>query len=304
MTTLEKVENYHTLLDQVRTFLGGRRENNNCTSNAGLLQTYWSIGEYIVLSEQEGNNHATYGIRFLQRMSAHLTRKFGVGFSRSNLIYMRRFFLFFPLRDTFSTKLSWSHYFEILKTNQAAAITFYINQIEKFGWSVRHLKQQIKNGLHRCVTICSYKTPSKPKRPKRISFLEWCREQRKLKLQKAEENSEKRETRSTTDLNNNSTASNSLSITTHKESASVFSQKRETLSSANHNRSSTQSHSITLLIPQKPINNFALTIHHLKNEPFRNSNLEVPVFSEKRETLPRTLFIVESPEALTIHHSP
>jgi hypothetical protein len=191
MTLLAKVENYHTLLNQVAAFLGGKQQNKPGTPSAALLQTYWSIGEYIVLSEQEGNSRATYGIRFLERMAAHLTKKFGIGFSRSNLTYMRRFFLFFPIRETVSGKLSWSHYFEILKTNDRAAVIFYINQIEKFGWSVRHLKQQIKNGLHHCVTIFSPKPPSKPKLPKRQSFMSWLLQRQKSAPSKAEKNSPK-----------------------------------------------------------------------------------------------------------------
>ncbi len=190
MTLLAKVENYHTLLNQVATFIGSKPENKPGKPSAALLQTYWSIGEYIVLSEQQGNSRATYGIRFLERMAAHLTKKFGTGFSRSNLTYMRRFFLFFPIRETVSGKLSWSHYFEILKTNNRAAVTFYINKVEKLGWSVRHLQQQIKNGLHHCVTIFSPKQPSKPK-PKRQSFMSWLLQRQKSASPKTEKNSQK-----------------------------------------------------------------------------------------------------------------
>jgi hypothetical protein len=190
MTLLTKVENYHTLLNQVAAFLGGKQQNKPGTSSVALLQTYWSIGEYIVLSEQEGNSRATYGIRFLERMAAHLTKKFGIGFSRSNLTYMRRFFLFFPIREAVSTNLSWSHYFEILKTNDRAAVTFYMNQVEKFGWSVRHLQQQIKNALHHCVTIFSPKPPSKPK-PKRQSFMSWLLQRQKSASPKTEKKSSK-----------------------------------------------------------------------------------------------------------------
>ena len=39
----------------------------------------------------------------------------GRGFSRSNLIYMRKFYLTFPKSETLSHQLTWSHYFELLK---------------------------------------------------------------------------------------------------------------------------------------------------------------------------------------------
>jgi hypothetical protein len=98
-------------------------------------------------------------------MAKQLFNKFGSGFSRSNLIYMRKLFLFFPFREMLSKKLSWSHYFEILKTNDRAAITWLVRQCEEHSWSVRQLKEQIKAGAHHWITI----TNTKPKTTTRES---------------------------------------------------------------------------------------------------------------------------------------
>ena len=43
------------------------------------------------------------------------TKRHGRGFSRSNLNYMRLFYLFFPICETLSHKLTWSHYCELVK---------------------------------------------------------------------------------------------------------------------------------------------------------------------------------------------
>ena len=43
-----------------------------------------------------------------------MTKDFGKGYSERNLRGMRQFYLCFPIWQTLSAKLSWSHYCEIL----------------------------------------------------------------------------------------------------------------------------------------------------------------------------------------------
>ena len=47
-----------------------------------------------------------------------MTLRNGRGFSRSNLLYMRKFYLAFPKSETVSQILTWSHYFELLKCEE------------------------------------------------------------------------------------------------------------------------------------------------------------------------------------------
>jgi predicted nuclease of restriction endonuclease-like (RecB) superfamily len=65
-----------------------------------LLQvhTNYEIGRRIVEEEQNGENRAEYGADLLNDLSARLSSEFGSGFSRSNLEYMRRFYLAYPER--------------------------------------------------------------------------------------------------------------------------------------------------------------------------------------------------------------
>jgi predicted nuclease of restriction endonuclease-like (RecB) superfamily len=61
----------------------------------------------IVVEEQEGQARADYGRATLKELSAELTKEFGRGYSRSNLEYMRKFFLTYaPTVDGKSQTLS------------------------------------------------------------------------------------------------------------------------------------------------------------------------------------------------------
>ena len=60
---------------------------------------------------------------------------------------MRKFYLSFPISETLSHLLGWSHYFEILKADSELEIEFYSKQCEKENWSVRELKRQMKSML-------------------------------------------------------------------------------------------------------------------------------------------------------------
>ena len=57
---------------------------------------------------QKGEARAKYGEALLVNLSKDLTRLRGRGFSRSNLSYMRKFYLAFPKCETVSHKLGWS----------------------------------------------------------------------------------------------------------------------------------------------------------------------------------------------------
>jgi hypothetical protein len=62
--------------------------------NTILVQTYWHIGQHIVEFEQKGNERAEYGSQLFERLSKDLTQSYGKGFGRSNLLYMRKLYLF------------------------------------------------------------------------------------------------------------------------------------------------------------------------------------------------------------------
>ena len=86
-----------------------------------------------------------------------LTARNGRGFSRSNLTYMRKFYLAFPKCETVSHKLTWSHYFELLKCDDQMELQFYFHEAEKEGWKVRELKRQMKSSLFQRLALSTDK---------------------------------------------------------------------------------------------------------------------------------------------------
>lgn len=125
--------------------------------NTELLDANWQTGQYIVEFEQGGNAKAKYGDRLLSNLSKDLTRLKGRGFSRSNLIYMRKLYLAFPKSETLSHQLTWSHYFELLKCEDTLEMQFYMKECIKEGWKVRELKRQINSSLFQRLALSSDK---------------------------------------------------------------------------------------------------------------------------------------------------
>jgi predicted nuclease of restriction endonuclease-like (RecB) superfamily len=138
---------YTELVAQIGGLLQKGREQAARSVNTILVQTYWLIGRHIVEFEQGGKEKAEYGSFLFEQLSKDLTRLYGRGFSRANLLYMRKLYLTFSKSETLSNVLSWSHYFEILRCDNELEIGFYTKRAEKENWSVRELKRQMKSML-------------------------------------------------------------------------------------------------------------------------------------------------------------
>lgn len=138
---------YDALKAEIGALLEQGRAQALKSFNTILVQTYWHIGRHIIEFEQGGQETAAYGTNLLARLSKDLTLEFGKGFGRSNLFYMRKLYLAFQNSGTLSHKLSWGHYYEILKAENKLEIGFYIKQCEQENWSVRELKRQMKSML-------------------------------------------------------------------------------------------------------------------------------------------------------------
>jgi predicted nuclease of restriction endonuclease-like (RecB) superfamily len=148
---------YKQLIEGIGRLLMAGRDKAAHEVNSALVQTYWGIGQYIVEFEQRGKEKAAYGSHLLDILASDLTEAYGKGFSRSNLLYMRKFYLSFPKRETVSHKLAWSHYFELLKADSDLEIKFYTKQCEKDKWSVRELKRQMKSMLFHRLALSTDK---------------------------------------------------------------------------------------------------------------------------------------------------
>lgn len=148
---------YVILVSQISDLWGNAKNKAVYAVNAELLVANWLTGQYIVEFEQGGNVKAKYGDRLLANLSKDLTRLKGRGFSRSNLTYMRKLYLLFPKCETLSHKLTWSHYFELLKCDDPMEMHFYMKECIKEGWKVRELKRQINSSLFQRLALSTDK---------------------------------------------------------------------------------------------------------------------------------------------------
>lgn len=108
------------LLVDIRVLLDQARRNVVQAINSTMVQTYWQIGRVIVEHEQKGNARAEYGKQQLAYLSASLGKEFGKGFDVTNLRNMRRFYLAFPIQETVSLELSWTHHRTLLRVERIA----------------------------------------------------------------------------------------------------------------------------------------------------------------------------------------
>lgn len=101
-----------SIINEIKEVLLTARENVSKAINSELLLSYWNIGKLIVEYEQDGAEKAEYGKQLLKTLSIELTKELGRGFSRSNLQNMRLLYLNYPICQSLSGKLSFTHYME------------------------------------------------------------------------------------------------------------------------------------------------------------------------------------------------
>jgi predicted nuclease of restriction endonuclease-like (RecB) superfamily len=181
---------YGGLLEEVVSLLETARRMSARAVNTVMTATYWEIGRRIVEVEQRGEQRAVYGDELIQRLATDLTARFGRGFSRANIEYMRRFYLHWQIPQTLSGEsqsllhesnelhksqtvsgklqmasaisqrfaLPWSHYVQLLAVDDANARTFYEAEALRGGWSVRQLNRQISSLFYERTLLSKNKT--------------------------------------------------------------------------------------------------------------------------------------------------
>ncbi len=92
---LEKTEH---IFKRVVNILEQARNNTVLAVNSNMVKAYWLIGREIVLEIQDGKSRAAYGKELINSLSNQLSRKYGKGFSETNLQLFRKFYLTYPTR--------------------------------------------------------------------------------------------------------------------------------------------------------------------------------------------------------------
>jgi predicted nuclease of restriction endonuclease-like (RecB) superfamily len=171
-----------SLYETIRSLVLSARQN--AARGVDLLQvhTNYDIARRIVDQEQQGANRAQYGKEIVRELAPRLTREFGDGFSKTNLEYMRRFYLAYPGRtpqiaQTASGQfpvfaiaqtlpeqlqggglpqspfsLSWSHYVFLIGLKEDERNSYEIEAAQQ-GWTVRELRRQFDAGLYERLAL-------------------------------------------------------------------------------------------------------------------------------------------------------
>jgi predicted nuclease of restriction endonuclease-like (RecB) superfamily len=159
----------NSLFDRVVAILEEARANVVRSVNNNIVSAYWLIGQEIVQELQSGEERAEYGKRLLENLSERLVKKYGEGYSISNLRNFRQFYLVFKDRTPkfhhptgselemqkkhspvgsessrrFHPNLSWSHYRALMRVESRQARDFYETESVRCGWDKRTLERQI-----------------------------------------------------------------------------------------------------------------------------------------------------------------
>lgn len=156
LNNLEKInenKDYELLINNIIKSVDTAKNKIATDVNNTMIDTFWNIGKYIVEFEQKGNIRAEYGKDLLGKLSKDLILRINKTFNRTNLTYIRMLYSKFPICETLSHKLSWSHYIEILKIDDELERNFYLAQALKDTWSVRELKRQKDTALFLKVAL-------------------------------------------------------------------------------------------------------------------------------------------------------
>ena len=142
--SISKNNSYDALIDKIgQLWLKGRKKAANLVANV-LVMTHWEIGQNIVEYEQNGNEKAEYGTKLFDKIARDLFAKHGKTFSRSSLIYIRKFYLVYPsIGESIIHQLSWTHIIELLKLDDPLERSFYEQQTVKENWTVEEYGKDV-----------------------------------------------------------------------------------------------------------------------------------------------------------------
>ena len=139
---IEAVEGYNEILRDIRSLLEKATYQAYKAVDNLRVQTYWQVGERIARGELEHRDKPMYGENLLKQLANDLT------IAWRNIYNALLFYKTYPILQTVSAKLSWSHYVELITIQNAEEREFYESQIVQNNWSVRELRKQINSNLY------------------------------------------------------------------------------------------------------------------------------------------------------------
>ena len=143
----EGLEGYTEILQDIKSLLEKARYRAYKAVDNLRVQTYWQIGERIVRGELQHRERADYGERVIGRLASDLD------IAKRNLHNTVRFYRVYPIVQTVSAQLSWSHFVVLIYLNNKEERLFYAQQTIQNAWSVRELRRQIRSNLYERMEI-------------------------------------------------------------------------------------------------------------------------------------------------------
>jgi predicted nuclease of restriction endonuclease-like (RecB) superfamily len=137
-----KLIDYRKLFDDIQFLLNKAHAQAYKAVDNIRVQTYWQIGERIAREELKYKNRAFYSKKVIKQLAGDL------GFSRVILYRILQFYQAYPIVSTVSRQLGWSHIVELLGIKSSDERKFYELSAIKNVWSVRELREQIKDNLY------------------------------------------------------------------------------------------------------------------------------------------------------------
>ena len=181
------------LVNDLRSIVSKARSKAFAAVNYSLVERNWRIGKRIVEQEQNGASRAEYGKHVIEIASAALTEEFGKGFSETNIMNFKKFYLKFKeltipqtLSEEFKKQkhqtlsdessllpqkgqtqsaqfelrlLPWSHYERLIRVEDKKAREWYAKEAFEQGWSFRTLNRNINTLYYERLLMSKKKQP-------------------------------------------------------------------------------------------------------------------------------------------------
>ena len=146
------------LISDLRQIIDEARSHVAATVNYELTMMYWHIGERIN-RDILGNERAEYGKQIVTQVATQLQTIYGAkGFEARNIRRMIQFASMFPnekIVSQIATKLSWSHFIEVLPLKDALKQEFYLTLSAANRWGRDRLRAQIDSMLFERTAIAT-----------------------------------------------------------------------------------------------------------------------------------------------------
>lgn len=149
------LEREHNIFNKVSELLCDARKKIVQSVNTTMVVTYFEIGKIIIKEEQQGKERAAYGKYILKKLSNHLTKEFGRGFSVTNLKQMRLFYSVYSIgqKPSDQFKLTWSHYVKLMRIDNDEERKFYEIEAYENQWSLKELQRQFDAALYERLSL-------------------------------------------------------------------------------------------------------------------------------------------------------